>query len=132
LKLLKYSEVICRQTSAPLTRPSPLPFVPPYSQAASGLAQFFPNRQIHRTLSQHRVARSPYNSTPEPVNVNSVIAMNTFRAARFALRARPTIAFRRGYAEAAGPADKIRLSLSVPHQVGRHCAEDKGVEADFV
>ncbi|CCX33652.1 F1 complex, delta/epsilon subunit of ATPase [Pyronema domesticum] len=42
--------------------------------------------------------------------------MNTFRAARFALRARPTIAFRRGYAEAAGPADKIRLSLSVPHQ----------------
>jgi len=46
--------------------------------------------------------------------------MNTFRAARFALRARPltqNFVARRTYAEAAGPADKIRLSLSVPHQV---------------
>ncbi|KAF8545428.1 F1 complex, delta/epsilon subunit of ATPase [Trichophaea hybrida] len=44
--------------------------------------------------------------------------MNSFRAARFALRARPAANFlgRRTYAEAAGPSDKIRLSLSVPHQ----------------
>jgi hypothetical protein len=51
-------------------------------------------------------------------NVQS-IAMNAFRAARFALRAKPTTFLgRRTYAEAAGPADKIRLSLSLPHQVG--------------
>ncbi|KAI5853878.1 ATP synthase [Tricharina praecox] len=44
--------------------------------------------------------------------------MNSFRAARFALRAKPTANFlgRRTYAEAAAPSDKIRLSLSVPHQ----------------
>ncbi|KAF8251157.1 epsilon subunit of F1F0-ATP synthase N-terminal domain-containing protein [Wilcoxina mikolae CBS 423.85] len=44
--------------------------------------------------------------------------MNSFRTARFAFRARPAANFlgRRTYAEAAGPSDKIRLSLSVPHQ----------------
>ncbi|KAA8910090.1 F1 complex, delta/epsilon subunit of ATPase [Sphaerosporella brunnea] len=44
--------------------------------------------------------------------------MNTFRAARFALRAKPTASFlgRRTYADAAGPSDKIRLSLTMPHQ----------------
>jgi hypothetical protein len=45
--------------------------------------------------------------------------MNSFRVARAALRVRPT-AFaaplaRRGYADVA--ADKIQLSLSLPHQV---------------
>ncbi|KAI5793134.1 F1 complex, delta/epsilon subunit of ATPase [Geopyxis carbonaria] len=43
--------------------------------------------------------------------------MNALRAARFALRAKPINSVaRRTYADAAGPADKIRLSLTVPHQ----------------
>jgi len=44
--------------------------------------------------------------------------INGFRAARFALRANPakTLVARRTYADAAGPADKIRLSLTMPHQ----------------
>ncbi|PUU82010.1 F1 complex, delta/epsilon subunit of ATPase [Tuber borchii] len=46
--------------------------------------------------------------------------MNSFRtASRIALRANPArtlLAPRRNYAEAAGPADKIRLSLTLPHQ----------------
>ncbi|KAL7276958.1 delta subunit of the central stalk of mitochondrial F1F0 ATP synthase, atp16 [Rhizina undulata] len=45
--------------------------------------------------------------------------MNSFRAARLALRANPAKALlaRRTYADvAAGPADKIRLSLTMPHQ----------------
>ncbi|KAH0610831.1 uncharacterized protein H6S33_011258 [Morchella sextelata] len=43
--------------------------------------------------------------------------MNTFRAvSRLAIRARPTRSFVRTYADAAGPADKIRLSLTLPHQ----------------
>lgn len=51
--------------------------------------------------------------------------MNSFRFARSALRARPS-AFsapiqRRGYAEAV--ADKIKLSLTLPHKV---CRTDTG------
>ncbi|TGZ81914.1 ATP synthase delta chain [Ascodesmis nigricans] len=44
--------------------------------------------------------------------------MNTFRVARSALRAKPmgSLLARRTYADAAGPADKIRLSLTMPHQ----------------
>lgn len=45
--------------------------------------------------------------------------MNSFRFARSALRARPSAlrvpAQRRGYAEAVS--DKIKLSLTLPHQV---------------
>jgi F-type H+-transporting ATPase subunit delta len=45
--------------------------------------------------------------------------MNSFRFARSALRARPSMfsapVQRRGYAEAV--ADKIKLSLTLPHQV---------------
>lgn len=46
--------------------------------------------------------------------------MNSLRVARTLLRAKPTtsIVARRTYAEAAGPSDKIRLSLTMPHQVG--------------
>lgn len=53
-----------------------------------------------------------------------VVAMNSFRVARTAVRAarpaafRAPIAQRRGYAEAA--ADKIKLTLALPHQVRRH------------
>lgn len=47
--------------------------------------------------------------------------MNSFRFARSALRARPSMfsapVQRRGYAEAV--ADKIKLSLTLPHQVRR-------------
>ncbi|KAH8147269.1 uncharacterized protein LAJ45_08747 [Morchella importuna] len=43
--------------------------------------------------------------------------MNTLRAvSRLAIRARPARSFVRTYADAAGPADKIRLSLTLPHQ----------------
>lgn len=50
--------------------------------------------------------------------------MNSLRAvSRVALRAKPTrslFAATRTYADAAGPADKIRLSLALPHQVRGH------------
>lgn len=52
---------------------------------------------------------------------NPIATMNTFRFARSALRARPSMfsapVQRRGYAEAV--ADKIKLSLTLPHQVRR-------------
>ncbi|RPA78693.1 ATP synthase delta chain [Ascobolus immersus RN42] len=44
--------------------------------------------------------------------------MNALRVARAAFKARPQAVqvFKRGYAEAAGPSDKIKLSLTLPHQ----------------
>lgn len=50
--------------------------------------------------------------------------MNSLRTvSRVALRAKPTrslFAATRTYADAAGPGDKIRLSLTLPHQVRGH------------
>jgi F-type H+-transporting ATPase subunit delta len=49
--------------------------------------------------------------------------MNSFRIARAVARTKPTAALRtpiqrRGYAEAV--ADKIKLTLALPHQVRKH------------
>lgn len=68
-------------------------------------------------LSQLHYSNLP--TTPPSTPLLRSYKMNTFRAvSRLAIRARPTRSFVRTYADAAGPADKIRLSLTLPHQVG--------------
>lgn len=56
--------------------------------------------------------------------------MNCLRTvSRAALRAKPTrslFAATRTYADAAGSADKIRLSLTLPHQVRGHSTVELG------
>lgn len=78
------------------------------------------------------IANTPPNQTtslahPSPSSAPLTlphIKMNSLRTfSRVALRAKPTrslFAATRTYADAAGPADKIRLSLALPHQVRGH------------
>lgn len=69
-------------------------------------------------------ASTPASAITNALPTPAVVAMNSFRVARTALRAarpaafRAPIAQRRGYAEAAS--DKLKLSLALPHSVRRH------------
>lgn len=70
-------------------------------------------------LSQLHYSNLPTTPPPPSTPLLRPYKMNTLRAvSRLAIRARPARSFVRTYADAAGPADKIRLSLTLPHQVG--------------
>lgn len=78
------------------------------------------NRQ-HPPIRQHH---SPHHTPPPLLTHPDEEKMNSLRTvSRVALRAKPTrslFAATRTYADAAGPGDKIRLSLTLPHQVRGH------------
>lgn len=90
---------------------------------------------IQKPGTNHKSHQHPHTNrpdyTPPPPHSSPTIAyeerrkkMNSLRAvSRAALRAKPIRSLfvaTRTYADAAGPADKIRLSLALPHQVRGH------------